>query len=152
LLQQPSIRSEIALLSGLGADFTAGAFRDRLISDAKVRRSVNAFFHPKILAEIRGRSSQFVEIPLLIETALQNQFAAVWVVTCGASEQFVRLLNRTGDEALTKRLLALQLPTAAKLPFADVIVRTNVSRRRVKAYTLEAATLAEKTWVAKHAK
>jgi dephospho-CoA kinase len=152
VMSDPEVRLEIARIAGLERDFQPVQLRDRLISDVGVRRAVNAAFHPRILAALQEAKADFVEVPLLIESVLLERFEAVWVVTCGAKTQWDRLIERTDDSALSKQLLAIQLPTEAKLPFATVVIRTNAARRSVKANTLEAATQAKKSWVAKHAK
>lgn len=73
-----------------------------------------------------------MEIPLLIEACLQGGFDRVWVVTCGADEQRRRLVERLGGEAGAEALLGSQLPTRAKIPFADVVIRTNQPEWSVK--------------------
>ncbi len=123
-----------------------------VLTDDLPRRAVNAALHPRIVKGLKKNLADFVEIPLLIEAALQGAFDAVWVVTCGPEDQRRRLVQRTNNLALVERFLAIQLPTSSKVPFADVVVRTNASRKRVKAYTLEAAAQAKKTWVANLAK
>jgi dephospho-CoA kinase len=152
LLRNPDIKEEVASISGLRVDFEPLDLRNRVIADDGIRKALNYALHPRIVKELQKKAADFVEVPLLVETALQTCFDAIWVVTCGPDEQRARLLQRTGDQALSEQLLALQLPTSAKLPFADVIVRTNASRRRVKAYTLEAAIRVFSTRVANHAK
>jgi dephospho-CoA kinase len=152
LLRAPDVRSAVATAVGLPADFTAPDLRDRLIADGTARRAVNAVLHPLVLAGLAETGAEVLEVPLLIETALQGVFDEIWVVTCGPDEQRRRLIERVGSKALAQSILALQLPTSAKLPFAHVILRTNQSRRRVKAYTLEAASRAKKQGVANRAK
>ncbi|MHB8635589.1 MAG: dephospho-CoA kinase [Fimbriimonadaceae bacterium] len=151
-LRSADVRKVVAAAAGLPADFSRAALRDRLFDDVAARRAVNAVLHPYVVGRLIATGAEFVEAPLLIETALQRAFDEVWVVTCGASEQRRRLAARVGSETLADRILALQLPTSAKLPFADVIVRTNLSRRRVKLYTLEAALRAKNLGVANRAK
>ena len=151
-LKRAEVRAAVAAAAGLSVDFTARDLLNRLMGDNDIRRAVNRATHPHVLRALAHTGADFIEVPLLIETALQSAFDEVWVVTCGPDEQLRRLVERVGSEALAQQLLALQLPTSAKLPFADVIVRTNSPRRRVKAYTIEAALRAINLDVAKRAK
>jgi len=105
--------------------------RDRALADDRFRRQLNQILHPWISAQLTDFHG-VAEIPLLIETVRFSQMDAVIVVTCGAAEQRNRLLARTGNEGLTDQLIAVQLRTVAKLPFADAIIRTNESLESVK--------------------
>lgn len=142
VLSDPEIAKVVATAAGLRYPFERIELRDRLARDPAVRRRVNSVLHPLIRDQLAVKNAQFVEIPLLIEDCLQDQFEEIWVVTCGPQEQLSRLNIRTGSESASRALLAMQLPTSAKLPFADRIVRTNQSRTRVKVSTLHAATQA----------
>ncbi|MCH8273378.1 MAG: dephospho-CoA kinase [Armatimonadetes bacterium] len=106
--------------------------REQTLLEPHFRRRLNALLHAPVLRlllermELEGSGPCFAEVPLLIETACQNRFDRVWVVDAGAKERMRRLKERLrGDEAQARALLATQLPTEAKLPFADRIVRTN---------------------------
>jgi len=92
--------------------------------------------HAAIIRRLKGIGAAVVEVPLLIEVCLQSDFDRVWVITCGREEQIRRLAERLGT-CNAGRLLASQLPTKAKTPFADCIVRTNQPEVDVKAYVLE---------------
>ena len=81
--------------------------------------------HSRIMDAIDASGAEFVEVPLLIETCQQGRFDEVWVVTCGADEQRKRLMQRYGESVRVDEILATQLPTEAKIPFADVVIRTN---------------------------
>jgi dephospho-CoA kinase len=67
----------------------------------------------------------FAEVPLLIETATQGKFDEVWVVCAGKDLQLGRLKERLGSQEQAEEMLATQIPTEAKLAFADRVVRTN---------------------------
>ncbi len=85
---------------------------------------MNRILHPILLQRMLEANADFIEVPLLIETCIQGLFDEVWVVSCDPDEQLRRLSLRVGmPEAL--KLIRSQLPTSAKLPFADFIVRTN---------------------------
>lgn len=105
--------------------------RELLSRDPLARRAVNRVLHPLIVREIESGDARFVEVPLLFEAVRYGAFDRVWVVTCGEDEQMARLRMRYG-EAEARRIVATQLPTEAKLAFADEIIRTNTPVERVK--------------------
>lgn len=109
-----------------------------LVQSARSRRSLNRIMHGIVRERLQAIRANFVEIPLLVEAALLSDYDGVWVVTCGIETQVARLMERYGDDANIAQLLNSQLPTRAKLPFADVIVRTNLPPARVMAFVSEA--------------
>jgi len=119
----------------LGEQFVSSGVlaRDRLrkhiSGDANLRAKLNAILHPRVMAEIMTRTEAdrvaFAEVPLLVETATQGWFDQVWVVAAGLATQRKRLAERLGSDTEADRMLATQLPTEAKIPFADRVVRTN---------------------------
>ena len=112
------------------------ALRNLITDDPAARAKLNAIFHPAIMRDILAETATndlaFAEVPLLIETATQGWFDEVWVVTAGVDEQRKRLVKRLGSEEAADALLATQIPTAAKIPFADRVIRTNVPVETVK--------------------
>lgn len=112
--------------------------RTAITSTSEFRRSMNAIAHPLILERLESSPAQVFEVPLLIEACLHFRFDRVWVVTCGPEEQATRLAKRFGDAATARAMLATQLPTAAKIPFADRVVRTNADKESVRRYVFEA--------------
>jgi len=109
----------------------------RAISDQPaIRAKLNAIMHPPVMAEIMARTDvdgiAFAEVPLLVETATQGWFDEVWVVAAGEQVQRARLVERLGSEEGADRMLRTQLPTYAKIPFADRVIRTNEPREAVK--------------------
>jgi dephospho-CoA kinase len=129
------VQGALAELLGCEPPVSRQALRTAIQADPEVRRSVNAITHPQILARMTESSARFVEVPLLIETCLHPEFDHIWVVTCGLEEQLTRLSTRIG-EAEAKALIATQLPSSAKTPFADLIIRTNQPERSVCTYVL----------------
>lgn len=125
-------RREIAQAAGLDPDAGRDQVRRAISEDAGARRAVNRLLHERVAEAIAIGGAEFVEVPLLLEACLQGRFDAVLVVTCGIDEQRARLLDRYGSEAEAERLLATQLPTRVKLPFADAVVRTNAPLRTVR--------------------
>jgi len=104
---------------------------EALSRDARVRRAVNAATHGLVMERLASTGADAVEIPLLVEACLMNLFRRVWVVTCGPENQLSRLTERLGDEAAARRAISTQLPTRAKLAFADAVIRTNASPNSV---------------------
>ncbi len=129
-LAEPSNWDRITELFG-GHEPARPEIRERALSDDAFRRQLNQILHPWISARLTDFHG-VAEIPLLIETVRFSQMDAAIIVTCGALEQRNRLIARTGDRELADRLMAVQLPTVAKLPFADAIIRTNESLESVK--------------------
>lgn len=91
--------------------------------------------HPAIMQEIKNgintaRSENcpliVVEVPLLFEAGLEDQFDCIWVVSAPFDIQIKRLMKRNGltvEEAEAR--LAAQLPLSYKEGKADVIIYNN---------------------------
>ncbi len=127
------------LTDQLGSSASKDDVRERLTEDPAFRRRLNAMTHPLILRNLAQHQAQFTEVPLLIETCTHVSFDKIWVVTCGAAEQHKRLTARLNSANLAEDLLRTQLPTRAKIPFADVIVRTNQDEETVRRIVFAAA-------------
>ena len=124
VLSTESVQGEVAELFGESLPLDPGKMRRAIGLKPPLRRALNRVLHPHILEAIQESGAAFVEVPLLIETCIQGQFDEIWVVTCGRDEQFRRLESRVG-KAEAVRLIGIQLPTEAKEPFADHVIRTN---------------------------
>ena len=96
-----------------------------MLADPAERRKLNRIMHPLVWRAMQATPHDVAEIPLLVETCLYDTYDYVVVVTCGEDEQLRRLVARVGDKTTAERLLRSQLPTRAKKPFADLIVRTD---------------------------
>lgn len=127
------IQSGMAMLFGKSSDhFARDDVRKAIATNPTLRRGLNRLMHPRLLAALRASEASIYEVPLLIETCLVGEFNRIWVVTCGAEEQRKRLVERVGvDQAYS--IQRMQLPTSAKVPFADAIIRTNEPENSVKA-------------------
>ncbi|MBI1755605.1 MAG: dephospho-CoA kinase [Fimbriimonas ginsengisoli] len=124
------VQAELAGLSGLPRPVDRLALREAMEGDPGLRRSVNRLMHPRIVERLAASDAEYTEVPLLVEVCLFGAFDEIWVVTCGEDEQLRRLSERFGpDEA--PRMLKVQLPTTAKLPFADEVIRTNAPEQHV---------------------
>lgn len=117
--------------------------RERLaqlaFGDPFMRRRLNRLLHPAAFNAIQpyleGEASAaplFIEVPLLIEVCLQNWFDRIIVVQATPALQQARLLARGIAPSLARQMLRSQLPTRAKVPFADWVVRTHCSLDEVE--------------------
>ncbi len=136
VLSTGQVQLEVGEALGLSLPLDRAELRARL-GDPSARRDLNRIMHPHVWATISSFQHGAVEVPLLIEACLHPAFDQVWVVTCGVTEQRRRLTERLGDARLVDTLLATQLPTRAKIPFASVIVRTLGAPNLVSAYVRE---------------
>lgn len=108
--------------------------RTRILEKPEVRRSVNRLFHRSIARTILHSEAIVVEVPLLLEVALNDRFSRTWLVTCGPEEQARRLALRLGSNEAASALMASQLDAKVKTVFADLIVRTNQPQANVQRY------------------
>jgi dephospho-CoA kinase len=127
------------------AIIAADGARERLATlafgDAAVRRRLNRIMHPAVVQALQARLSErepsptpiFVEVPLLIEVALQGVFDAVVVVQATPALQRQRLLARGLSLPRARQILRAQLPTRCKTVFADWVIRTHGSLEQVEA-------------------
>lgn len=132
LFLRPDVNAQLARLAGRDAPIEPAELREAILRAPAIRREVNRLLHPLIAKEMAASGASFIEVPLLIETCMQTAFDRVWVVTCGEETQRERLMARYGDEGTVTSILATQLPSRAKIPFADVIIRTNYPVQHVR--------------------
>lgn len=101
--------------------------------EPSVRRRLNRLTHPAVVHALEtqleavqnGTPLVFVEVPLLIEVALQGWFDGVIVVQATPTLQRQRLLERGLPNQRVQQILRAQLPTRCKVAFADWVVRTH---------------------------
>lgn len=118
--------------------------RERLAAlafgDPVARRRLNQIMHPAVVralqAQLRAHEPSltpiFVEVPLLIEVALQGSFDAVVVVQATPALQRQRLIARGVPPQRARQILQAQLPTRCKTVFADWVIRTHRSLEQVE--------------------
>jgi len=111
--------------------------RDR--ADPGRGRGVKPWRHRPGLDGLLALGADFVEVPLPFEVCLGAHFSGIWVGTCGPQEQMRRLLERY-PRAEAQSMLATQLPTRAKIPFANHVVRTNLPLEAVRESITQLAT------------
>ncbi len=99
--------------------------------EASRRRRLNQLLHPAVVEAMRTMLKEstatavFVEVPLLIEVGLQGEFDRIVVVQATPALQKARLIARGVPPELARQILRAQLPTCAKVPFADWVIRTH---------------------------
>lgn len=112
----------------------------RAFSEPSVRRRLNRLMHPAVVQALKAQidatpssaAPVFVEVPLLIEVALQGWFDGVIVVQATPTLQRRRLLERGLPHQRVRQILQAQLPTRCKVAFADWVVRTHRSLESVQ--------------------
>ncbi len=107
--------------------------------DAHLRRRLNQLLHPAVVEAVQQLVHDsdtlvplFIEVPLLIEVGWQGWFDRIVVVQATPALQRQRLLARGVPPTLARQMLRSQLPTRAKVPFADWVVRTHRSLPEVE--------------------
>lgn len=105
-----------------------------VFNDPVQRKLLNSLTHPAIVSEMQARYRDFeqrgeclvaFEIPLLIESGLQNTVDEVWLVTCSLQTQLERVMARgfTEEQALAR--IAAQMPLNEKVPYAHRLIHTD---------------------------
>ena len=106
-------------------------------------RRLNNIVHPPVIELIRarvaelaaaGRQVAVLDVPLLYESGLDQSCDEVWVVKAWPSVRRRRLLARNGpaaDQMIERE--AWQMPMAAKLARADVVIDTSRGFARTRA-------------------
>ena len=138
LFNEPSVNRLLAEVAELPLPLTPRELQQAIAARPQIRRFVNRIIHPRVLERLGDDKAEFVEVPLLIETCLQSRFDQVWVATCGLDEQRRRLIARYGLSFDWNAMMASQLPTVAKFPFADEVFRTNCPVETVRQNVSEA--------------
>lgn len=121
--------------------------RERLAAlafgEPAVRRRLNRIIHPAVVRALHSQLKSLapsqalilIEVPLLIEVALQDYFDAVVVVQATPALQRQRLLERGIPPVQAQQILCAQLPTRCKTVFADWVIRTHRTLESVEAQT-----------------
>ncbi len=120
-----------------------------IFNDPHKKARLDAIVHPlvmerttEIVAEIAAQAPDAVvimDIPLLLETGMQNDFADVIVVYVPEHIQLERLINRDGiDEQAAMARIRSQMPIEKKRKLATVVIDNShsLSRSRQQALTV----------------
>lgn len=119
------------VLDGNG-DLDRKALGARVFGDEEARRRLNAIVHPTVASlaaqrflEHGARGAKLVcyEVPLLVESGLQDALRPVVVVAAPEDVQVRRTMERDGlDEAAARARVRSQLPLEDKLRVADYVI------------------------------
>lgn len=119
-----------------------------VFNDAAALQDLNAIVHPRVAellqAEVlalstAGHALVCYEVPLLFENKLESKFAPVVLVAASEALQLERASRRDGsnDEETRARIRA-QLPLAAKLARADIVIHNDSDLPTLRARSDEA--------------
>ena len=105
----------------------------RVFADPVARRQLEAILHPRIRARWQSQVEQWrrenlplalVVIPLLFETAAENNFDKIICVACSPAGQRERLLARGWPVDQIRGRIAAQLPTESKMARSHFVLWT----------------------------
>lgn len=101
-----------------------------VFNDRAALNDLNGIIHPAIMRECRRRIAALgavplvaVQVPLLFEAGLENEYDEIWTVTASDAVVRERLKARDGisDEEATKRINA-QFPQQKKIEGSDYVI------------------------------
>ena len=118
---------------GKDGELDRAVTRDRVFTDAGIKRQLEAILHPLIQEEVEVglRSKQAIEapysmlvVPLLFETlTYRHQTHATLLIDCPIELQLERVKRRAGlDEGMAARIADAQLPRSIRLQLADDVI------------------------------
>jgi len=144
-LAREAVKRDSPILEAIADHFGKGILRangslDRrklrgiITRDARARKVLESLTHPEIfrlfeekVAAIQSRHEDavvVVEVPVLIELGIQDQFDVVVLVEASSDLQKSRLMARDGSSsAEAQALLGIQMVAEKKRPYADYIVK-----------------------------
>lgn len=144
-LAREAVKRDSPILEAIADHFGKGILRtngslDRrklrgiITRDARARKVLESLTHPEIfrlfeekVAAIESRHEDgvvVVEVPLLIELGIQDQFDVMVLVEASSDLQKSRLMARDGSSsAEAQALLGIQMVAEKKRPYADYIVK-----------------------------
>jgi dephospho-CoA kinase len=106
-----------------------------VFNDAALRKELERIIHPEVTRNMKERIAAIeelaadpktivvVDVPLLIETGMHNDFDAIIVVYVSEATQVRRVMERDRlDKAEAQKMVALQMPLKAKLHYADYVI------------------------------
>ncbi len=99
----------------------------KVFADAKERQFLESVLHPRIASMrqemIQDKSRSYVvEIPLLFELGMQNQFDATVCVMCSDEVRLGRLKSRGLSREEAQLIINSQMPLQEKLKMADYVI------------------------------
>ncbi len=120
-----------------------GKLRGIITRDGQARKVLERLTHPEIfrlfeeeIAAVKSRHKDavvVVDIPLLIELGIQDQFDVVVLVEASSDLQKSRLMTRDGSSAAeAQAMLGIQMAGEKKRPYADYIVKNRGSLKDIE--------------------
>lgn len=116
---------------------------DAMFSDPKIKKAIETILHRLILEEMRRwMKTQHglcaVEVPLLFEAGMEDEFDAVWTVVCSEETALSRLESgRHISRAEARRRLALQMDPKSKADRSDAVLINDGPLQALRAQTVE---------------
>jgi len=110
--------------------------RKIVFNDAALRTALEQIIHPEVARRMKARIAVIeelaaadpqaivvVDVPLLIETGMQDEFETIIVVYVSEATQVRRVMARDSlSQEEAQKMVALQLPLKAKLSYADFVI------------------------------
>lgn len=120
-----------------------GKLRKVVFTDDTQRKVLENIIHPEVLKEICSRCKQIeekypkailiVDIPLLVEIGLVNEYNKVILVYVDKKIQIKRITSRYGiSRNETLKILGAQIPMDEKIKFADFVIDNGGSVEETK--------------------
>ena len=113
-----------------------------IFADPSARHKLEDIIHPRVYTAIErwfGALTSplgIADVPLLFETAREEDFDLVVVAACRPDQQLARLIARTHlSEADARSRIAAQLPLADKVDRADYVIDTGGTREQTTSRT-----------------
>ncbi len=112
--------------------FDRAALSDIAFGDPEKLRTLNSILHPRIRARMRKMEAEscascvIYDVPLLMETGMDKDMDAVWMVDASESVRLIRLMRRSGlNREQAKARMDAQLSDEEKRRRADVILQND---------------------------
>ncbi len=102
-----------------------------IFSDSKQMRKLNDIAHPEIRAEITRRLNEindtvFVEIPLLVESNMQDSFDRIWLVRASKELRLKRITKRDLlSQEYAQKIMSSQANDKIRREYATDIIENN---------------------------
>lgn len=117
--------------------------RAMMLSDEAARKNLERLIHPEIISQInleireamRGPGPLIiVEVPLLFELDMADEFDRVVMVSAGTDRKVQRLMDRDRvSETDARALVSVQMPDKIKLDQSDDVIQNNKSLKDLEA-------------------
>jgi dephospho-CoA kinase len=113
-----------------------GDLAARLFLDKDLKARTEAILHPLILEEVnrlsKGKPVVFVQVPLLFESGLEDQFDEVWCITCSQETALRRLQQgRSISPEEARRRWNHQMSPEKKAALSDVVIKNDGTREQL---------------------